>query len=51
MHAPFQPQLYLAYASTLSTNATLLPMPGGHDFPWVSAGATAGAMLSKFAGV
>jgi pimeloyl-ACP methyl ester carboxylesterase len=35
------PSLYLAYLSTLSSNASLVVMPGGHGFPWHAARATA----------
>ncbi|KIZ05245.1 hypothetical protein MNEG_2711 [Monoraphidium neglectum] len=44
-------KLYLSYLSTLSSNATLAVMEGGHDFPWVDAQRTAAALIAKFAGV
>jgi hypothetical protein len=45
------PSLYLAYLSTLSTNATLKVMDGGHSFPTDAYKETARELLAKFAGV
>jgi hypothetical protein len=45
------PSLYLTYLDTLSSNASMVVMPGSHDFPTRSYQATAYAMLAKFGGV
>lgn len=45
------PSLYLKYLQTLSSNASMTVMPGGHDFPWTTYKETAAALLTKFAGV
>lgn len=45
------PSLYLAYLATLSSNTSMVVMPGGHDFPTRAFGATASALLAKFGGV
>lgn len=43
--------LYLSYLATLSSNATLLVMPGDHGFPMDTPKQASQAILSKFAGV
>ncbi len=44
-------KLYLAYSLSLSSNATLLPLPGGHSMVTDSPQLLADALLAKFAGV
>jgi pimeloyl-ACP methyl ester carboxylesterase len=44
-------KLYLAYSLSLSSNATLLPVPGSHGFVTESPQLLADALLAKFAGV
>jgi pimeloyl-ACP methyl ester carboxylesterase len=44
-------KLYLAYQQSLSSNTTLLPVPGGHGATSDSPQLLADALLAKFAGV
>lgn len=49
--ATFYPDLYLTYLRTLSSNVTMVVMPGAHSFPTRACRATAEKLLEKFAGV
>jgi len=49
--ASWYAKLYEAYAATLSTNTTLVPIEGTHSFPSDRSEAAASQMLAKFAGV
>lgn len=43
--------LYLAYAATLSFNASLFAVPGSHSFPWETPQVAVEQLLLKFDGV
>jgi hypothetical protein len=45
------PSLYVQYLQKLSSNSSMVVMPGGHEFPWARYKETAAKLLSKFAGV
>lgn len=47
---PYGPKLQLAYASTLSSNASLIVVDGKHDYPQVDAGKVAHLLEAKFRG-
>lgn len=48
--ASLYPNLYLTYLATLSTNTSMVVMPGGHDFTMRAYKETAAQLLAKFAG-
>lgn len=48
---PYGPKLQLAYAATLSSNATLTVVDGKHDYPWAMAKVLAELLESKFRGL